>query len=948
MAILNINSILAHIDELRATLTTSKIDILAINETKLDSSISNSEINIPGFEIARRDRAVNGRSGGGVCFYVRTNINFEIMSDLSDERLELITIEIAMPCSNPYLVSTWYRPPNSSIELFQAFEELLEKIDRTNLEYYLLGDINCDMLATNLRPSKHLSDILDIYGLEQLIKDPTRITQHSKTLIDLCITNTPEKIVRSGVIDIGISDHSLAFMCRKTKYNRKNSRIIEIRSFTKFNDDLFLQDISQLPWIEIETSSNNPNEMWNQWREMFMSCVNKHAPTRHKRVGKQKPSWFTNDLIVKIRNRNYLKRKAISSGDNHLWTQYKKARNNTNNAIKQTKKQYFVENLEIHKNDQRKTWSLLNELTSRKPKNDSTVSQLKHNDKQITSPIEIANSFNTYFTSIGETLASSIQHDSNSPESYLKPTTTTFSIEAPSLETVCKLLEGLNERKAIGLDKIPNRLLKLSASIIAPSLTKIFSKSIETGIFPQEWKLAKVTPIFKKGDKTDPGNYRPISVIPVVSKVFEKIIYDQLFAYFNENNLLVQNQSGFRNLYSTVTALIEATSSWSLNIDKGMFNGIVFIDLQKAFDTIDHSILLTKLKYYGIDNKSIAWFNSYLSNRLQQCSANGTLSSPCEVKLGIPQGSNLGPLLFLIYINDLPNCLSVAKPRMFADDTSISMASDNITDIESAMNTELDNLHQWLNANRLSLNVTKTEFMIMASRQKLTAHGDPNIEIKINNQKIKKVEQTKTLGITIDKNLNWSAHIDDITKRAASAIGALKRNQMYLSTKSAIKIYEALILPHFDYCSQVWDGLCDNLAQQLQKLQNRAARAITKSNYEVRSKDLLEKLNWCTLDIRRKKQKLTLMYKIMNGRAPEYLRELFCKQTSNYRLRNNRECLKLPKPKTEYIKRSFFYNSAKLWNELPSEIRECTTIAKFKKAINTLYQSNSHGKHGNQ
>ena len=308
--------------------------------------------------------------------------------------------------------------------------------------------------------------------------------------------------------------------------------------------------------------------MWKQWKAMFMCCVDKHAPIRHKRVGKQKPSWFTNDLIVKIRNRDYLKKKAISSGDNHLWTQYKKARNNTNNAIKQTKKQYFEDNLETYKNDQRKTWSLLNELTSRKPKNHSTVTQLKHNEKQTTSPIEIANTFNTYFTSIGETLASSIQHNSTNPEIYLKSTTTTFSIQPPSLETVRKLLESLNERKAIGLDKIPNRLLKLSAGIVAPALTKIFTKSIETGIFPQEWKLAKVTPIFKRGEKTDPGNYRPISVIPVLSNIFEKIIYDQLFAYLNEKNLLAQSQSGFRNLHSTVTALIEATNSWS-NLSHG-------------------------------------------------------------------------------------------------------------------------------------------------------------------------------------------------------------------------------------------------------------------------------------------------------------------------------------------------------------------------------------------
>lgn len=254
-----------------------------------------------------------------------------------------------------------------------------------------------------------------------------------------------------------------------------------------------------------------------------------------------------------------------------------------------------------------------------------------------------------------------------------------------------------------------------------------------------------------------------------------------------------------------------------------------------------------------------------------------------------------------------------------------------------ALNIELDNLLQWLNANLLSLNVTK--LMVIASRQKFTAHGDPNIDIKINNQKIKIVDQTKTLRVTIDKNLNWSAHVNEITKKVASTIGALKRNRAYLSTRTAIQIYNALILPHLDYCSQVWDALYDTYSKRLQRLQNRAARAVTKSNYDIRSKDLLTKLNWDTLNLRSKKQKVTLMYKIMNGRAPEYLQNLLCKQEHHYQLRNNKQCLKIPKPKTEYMKRSFSYSTAKLWNKLPLDIRQSTSIAQFKKAIGTLYRS---------
>ena len=216
---------------------------------------------------------------------------------------------------------------------------------------------------------------------------------------------------------------------------------------------------------------------------------------------------------------------------------------------------------------------------------------------------------------------------------------------------------------------IPSKLLKMAASIVAPSPSAVFTKSILTGIYPTEWKTARVTPVFKKSVKSDLNNYRPISVIPVVSKVFEKIIYDQLYQYLNNNKLLSSCQSGFCSLHSTLTALLEAANSWSVNIDNGLMNGVVFIDLKEAFDTIDHEIILRKLSYFGADQATIKWFQSHLSDRTQRCNVNGSLSTTSTVTCGVPRGSILGPLLFLMYMNDLPNCLRDAVPRMFADDT---------------------------------------------------------------------------------------------------------------------------------------------------------------------------------------------------------------------------------------------------------------------------------------
>ena len=298
---------------------------------------------------------------------------------------------------------------------------------------------------------------------------------------------------------------------------------------------------------------------------------------------------------------------------------------------------------------------------------------------------------------------------------YLPTTNSVFRIKPTYPQQVLELMLKLSNKKATGPDGISSKLIKISAPVIVSSITKIFNSLISTGIFPDEWKLARVTPVHKNGSPSDENNYRLISIIPIVAKLFEKIIYDQCYKYIYR---IIICQSGFRALHSTITSLLCATDKWHLNIDKGQINGVVFVDLKKAFDTVDHTILIAKMKQYGLSELAFCLFESYLENRSQGCFVNGHLSHERPIKCGVPQGSVLGPLLFLIFINDLPNCFNSGTAEMYADDTTVTFSADDTASLELQINKELECLNKWLVVNKLSLNVSKTEFMLVTTRQK--------------------------------------------------------------------------------------------------------------------------------------------------------------------------------------------------------------------------------------
>ena len=606
-----------------------------------------------------------------------------------------------------------------------------------------------------------------------------------------------------------------------------------------------------------------------------------------------------------------------------LHNKVKKYRNSINILKRNSKANYYQNFFHDHKRNLQKTWEGVKMIININKSTKKEVNCLQINANEETDPAVLSQTFNKFFSSIAKKIESKLVNTTKHYTDYLtEPITDSFILTPTNTEEVEDIIKTLNIRKSVGPNSIPIKLLKQFSKEISVPIEKLINLSFETGIFPDALKLASIIPVFKKGDPLQCTNYRPISLISNISKIMEKLVHHRLYIFLENNKVLFDEQFGFRNKHSTTHALIEITEKIREALDKKQFACGIFIDLQKAFDTVNHDILLDKLNYYGVKGTSNMWFKTFLKDRFQYTTLKEHSSEKLMSTHGVPQGSVLGPLLFLLFINDLHKAILHSSVHHFADDTNLLLAEKSLKRINKLVNHDLKVLCQWIRSNKLSLNAGKTEIIIFKNKnQEITKH----LNFRISGQKINPTTKVKYLGVFLNDSLTWDAHLNTLIPKLNRAIGLLAKIRHYTPKYLLKTIYYSLFNSHLIYASQIWGQSMSHHLRKLIELQEKALRIINFLPDTAPLKDIYKNSKILKLPEYIALQNALLIKDFFNEELPKPLNQYFKKLNHQhlYRTRSaTHNSIFVPKVYTEtYGKNSIKYKSTMLWNYLQQTIQ---------------------------
>lgn len=812
--------------------------------------------NLVGFQLPYFRERVN-RSGGGVAIFCASSVVAEeVSTPFICGVFESIGINTKIN-NKEYQIVSVYCPPKTNIITILNYLKII-KDNAADRKLVIMGDFNVDILKPELFS---FNDDLDVLGVPNLIHNPTRITDKSSTAIDLIFTN--DRQAEAGIIETDITDHLTTYISLFTKREALSHRLMPLHDFRSLN---YLKDMLKcIKWESV--TGCDTIEAFDIFESILHDARDICCPNEQKFNKKVKfnEPWFSRGLRVSRAHKERLFSKTRHKKGTQNWLKYIEYRRVYNNLCKKAKIEFYFSEFRIHRRNGKKIWETANEVVGRgKSRDEITCLEGCSNDR------DVATKFNDFFSDIAPSLAKQINPMGRDFKEFLP------NVKSPKMLFKCvtenqilKILSKMKNKVSFSHDFISNKLLRHVKEEIAKPLSHLVNLSLKLSHVPQSWKRAKVVPVFKSGSKLDPGNYRPISLLPTLSKVMEKVVHHQVINHLNSHKLLFEQQYGFRGGFSCEQLLIKLQNLIFNAKLKKKFAIMVFIDLKKAFDTTAHNILLHKIKHYGLP---VDWFQSYLTGRGQYTNIKCENSDDKVIDIGVPQGSILGPLLFLLYINDMPFATSLIS-LLYADDTTYFYSHENLGVLVATVNDELKRLEAWFACNYLTLHPGKTRFILVGP-------GSEDIKVMLCGQEVQRVGEKykekcfKLVGVHLDENLNFKHHINKVHSKVAASLSLISRSKRHLPVKIKCMLYNALVESYLSYCITIWGAPSVHL-RRLEILQKKTIRSITCSGYNCHTDPLFSRLGILKIKDLYELNLGKLGWGILNKKVPQQVTDCF-------------------------------------------------------------------------